>query len=149
MNEWPAILGSDGAGVVIKVGPDVARLKVGDYVYSCAPVGQNRFTPFQDAYLAREDLLFKRGNNISLADSCTIGACLLVTIRPCRPIIENVELTAQQTSSLCLLGGAGLELPEDGNKAQEKDEWVVVLGGSGNVGQFAIQVAPPALQNFY
>lgn len=125
VNEWPAILGSDGAGVVIEVGPDVARLKVGDYVYSCAPVGQNRFTPFQDAYLAREDLLFKRGNNISLEDSCTIGTCLL-------------------TSSLCLLGGAGLELPDDVNKSQEKDEWIVVLGGSGNVGQFAIQVATRA-----
>ncbi|KAH7220294.1 chaperonin 10-like protein [Fusarium oxysporum] len=121
VNEWPAILGSDGAGVVIEVGPDVARLKAGDYVYSCAPVGQNRFTPFQDAYLAREDLLFKRGNNISLEDSCTIGTCLL-------------------TSSLCLLGGAGLELPGDVIKSQEKDEWIVVLGGSGNVGQFAIQL---------
>lgn len=144
VNEWPAILGSDGAGVVIEVGPDVARLKAGDYVYSCAPVGQNRFTPFQDAYLAREDLLFKRCNNISLEDSCTIGTCLLVTMRPRRPITEDVKLTAQQTSSLCLLGGAGLELPGDVNKSQEKDEWIVVLGGSGNVGQFAIQVATRA-----
>ncbi|KAF5550068.1 zinc-binding alcohol dehydrogenase domain-containing protein [Fusarium napiforme] len=121
VNEWPAILGSDGGGVVIEVGPDVARLDVGDYVYSCAPVGQNRFTPFQDAYLAQEDLLFKLGDNISLEDSCTIGACLL-------------------TSTLCLLGGAGLEVPTDGNKAEEKDEWIVILGGSGNVGQFAIQL---------
>ncbi|QGI69963.1 hypothetical protein CEK26_002296 [Fusarium fujikuroi] len=121
VNEWPAVLGSDGAGVVIEVGPDVTRLKVGDYVYSCAPVGQNRFTPFQEAYLAREDLLFKKGDNISLEDSCTIGACLL-------------------TSTLCLLSGAGLELPNDDNKAQERDEWIVVLGGSGNVGQFAIQL---------
>ncbi|KAH7154304.1 chaperonin 10-like protein [Fusarium sp. MPI-SDFR-AT-0072] len=121
VNEWPAILGSDGAGVVIEVGPGVTRLKVGDYVYGCAPVGQNRFTPFQDAYLAREDLLFKRGSNISLEDSCTIGTCLLVTMRPHRPITEN--------------------LPDDGNKAQEKDEWIVILGGSGNVGQFAIQLS--------
>jgi NADPH:quinone reductase-like Zn-dependent oxidoreductase len=96
VNEWPAILGSDGAGVVIEVGPDVTRLKVGDYVYSCAPVGQNRFTPFQDAYLAREDLLFKRGTNISLEDSCTIGTCLLVTMRPHKSITENARLTAQQ-----------------------------------------------------
>lgn len=147
VSEWPAILGSDGAGVVIDVGPDVTRLKVGDYVYSCAPIGQNRFTPFQQAYLAREDSLFKMGNNISLEDSCTIGACLLVNMRACRPIIETVKLTAQQTSSLCLLSGAGLELPADGNKVQEKDEWIVVLGGSGNVGQFAIQVATRALQN--
>ncbi|KAF4340085.1 hypothetical protein FBEOM_5945 [Fusarium beomiforme] len=119
INEWPAILGSDGAGVVTEVGPDVTRLKVGDYVYSCAPIGQNRFTPFQDAYLAREDLLFKRDTNITLEDSCTIGVGLL-------------------TSSLCLLAGARVELPEDGNKAPDKDEWIVILGGSGNVGQFAL-----------
>ncbi|KAF9781025.1 hypothetical protein IL306_014722 [Fusarium sp. DS 682] len=125
VNEWPAVLGSDGAGVVIEVGPDVTRLKVGDYVYSCAPVGQNRFTPFQDAYLAREDLLFKRGTNITLEESCTIGAGLLVRMRPRIP-------------HLCLLAGAGLELPRDGTKAPDRDEWIVVLGGSGNVGQFAL-----------
>jgi NADPH:quinone reductase-like Zn-dependent oxidoreductase len=31
-------------------------------------------------------------------------------------------------------------LPSPGTKAEEKDEWIVVLGGSGTVGQFAVQV---------
>lgn len=48
-----------------------------------------------------------------------------------------------QTSSLCLLAGGDLKLPEEGIKAPEKDEWIVVLGGSGTVGQFAVQVKTP------
>jgi NADPH:quinone reductase-like Zn-dependent oxidoreductase len=38
------------------------------------------------------------------------------------------------------LAGTDLELPEEGVKAPEKDEWVVILGGSGSVGQYAVQV---------
>jgi NADPH:quinone reductase-like Zn-dependent oxidoreductase len=34
-----------------------------------------------------------------------------------------------------------LKLSEDGTKALEKDEWIVVLGGTGTVGQFAVQIA--------
>lgn len=34
-----------------------------------------------------------------------------------------------------------LLLSEDGTKAAEKGEWIVVLGGSGTVGQFAVQIA--------
>lgn len=34
-----------------------------------------------------------------------------------------------------------LLLSRDGTKAAEKDEWIVVLGGSGTVGQFAVQIA--------
>ncbi|KAM0560091.1 hypothetical protein ACHAPJ_004051 [Fusarium lateritium] len=100
VNEWPAIIGSDCAGVVVDLGPDVTKLKRGDYVYGCAPLGQNQFTPFQDTFLVQED-----------------------------------------TSSLCLLAGAKLELPKEGVKAHQKDEWVVVLGGTGTVGQYAVQVA--------
>ena len=29
----------------------------------------------------------------------------------------------------------------DGTKGAEKDDWVVVLGGTGTVGQFAVQIA--------
>jgi NAD(P)-dependent dehydrogenase (short-subunit alcohol dehydrogenase family) len=34
-----------------------------------------------------------------------------------------------------------LKLSEDGTVASKKDEWVVVLGGTGTVGQFAVQIA--------
>lgn len=50
--------------------------------------------------------------------------------------------TITQTAGLCLLAGAGLELPKENKKAPQKDEWMVILGGSGTVGQFAVQVCP-------
>ncbi|KAF4965825.1 hypothetical protein FSARC_6418 [Fusarium sarcochroum] len=122
VNEWPAIIGSDCAGVVIDVGPDTTKLKSGDYIYGCAPLGQNRFTPFQDTFLVQEDVFLKKSSNLSVEDSCTIGVGLL-------------------TSSLCLLAGAKLKLPKEGAKADQKEEWVVVLGGTGTVGQYAVQLA--------
>ncbi|KAK7424263.1 hypothetical protein QQX98_000531 [Neonectria punicea] len=121
IKEWPAIIGSDCAAVVIDVGPDCTKLKAGDYVYGCAPLGQNRFTPFQDTFLVEERVFFKKSSNLSVEETCTIGVGLL-------------------TAGLCLLAGAELKLSEDGSKAPGKDEWVVVLGGSGSVGQFAVQV---------
>ncbi|KAH7165460.1 chaperonin 10-like protein [Dactylonectria macrodidyma] len=122
INEWPAIIGSDCAAVVTAVGPDCTKLSTGDYVYGCAPLGQNRFTPFQDTFLVDERVFFKKSSNLSVEDTCTIGVGLL-------------------TAGLCLLGGADLKLSEDGSKASEKDEWIVVLGGTGSVGQFAVQIA--------
>ncbi|CAM1506003.1 Fc.00g116400.m01.CDS01 [Cosmosporella sp. VM-42] len=122
INEWPAVIGSDCVGVVIKVGPDCTKLNLGDYVYGCAPLGQNKFTPFQEKFLVAEDIFFRKSSNLSVEDSCTIGVGLL-------------------TSSLCLLAGAGLKLPDKGVNAPGMDEWIVVLGGSGTVGQFAIQIA--------
>ncbi|KAH6989998.1 chaperonin 10-like protein [Ilyonectria destructans] len=122
VKEWPAILGSDCAGVVIEVGPDCTKLKPGDYVYGCAPLGQNNFTPFQETFLVNEDVFFKKPLKLSVEDGCTIGAGLL-------------------TSALCLLTGAGLEMPEQGANVPQKDEWIVILGGTGTVGQFAVQLA--------
>lgn len=122
INEWPAIIGSDCAAVVIDVGPHCTKLSVGDYVYGCAPLGQNRFTPFQDTFLVEERVFLKKSSNLSIEESCTIGVGIL-------------------TAGLCLLGGAELKLSEDGTKAPEKDEWIVVLGGAGSVGQFAVQIA--------
>ncbi|KAF7554780.1 hypothetical protein G7Z17_g2678 [Cylindrodendrum hubeiense] len=119
INEWPAIIGSDCAAVVIAVGPDCQKLSPGDYVYGCAPLGQNRFTPFQETFLVEEKVFLKKSPNLSIEETCTIGVGIL-------------------TAGLCLLGGAELELSEDGTKAPAKDEWIVVLGGTGSVGQFAI-----------
>jgi NADPH:quinone reductase-like Zn-dependent oxidoreductase len=34
-----------------------------------------------------------------------------------------------------------LSLSKEGTMAPEKDEWIVILGGTGTVGQFAVQIA--------
>ncbi|KAF5008933.1 hypothetical protein FDECE_4796 [Fusarium decemcellulare] len=122
VNEWPAVIGSDCVGLVVELGPDCTRLKRGDYVYGCAPLGQNKLTPMQETFLAQEDVFLRKSSNISIEEACTIGVGLL-------------------TAGLCLLAGTHLKLPNDGVKAQEKDEWIVVLGGSGTVGQFSVQIA--------
>jgi NADPH:quinone reductase-like Zn-dependent oxidoreductase len=46
----------------------------------------------------------------------------------------------EQTAALGILAGTKLDLPEVGATAAEKDEWIVVLGGSGCVGHFMVQV---------
>ncbi len=78
IDEWPAILGSDCAGVVIEVGPDCTKLELGDIVYGCAPLGQNKFTPFQETFLVDEGLFLKKSANLSVEEAATIGAGLLV-----------------------------------------------------------------------
>ncbi|KAK4129163.1 GroES-like protein [Parathielavia appendiculata] len=122
ISEWPAIIGSDCAGVVLEVGSGCERLKPGDYVYGCAPLGQNKFTPFQDAFLVEENVFLKKSDNLTVEETATVGAGLL-------------------TAGLCFLAGMELKLSEDGTRAPEKDEWVVILGGTGTVGQFAVQIA--------
>lgn len=79
ISEWPAIIGSDFAGVVVEVGPDTSRLKVGDYVCGVALLGRNRFAPFQQNFLVQEEIVLKKSPNVALEDSCTIGAGLLVS----------------------------------------------------------------------
>lgn len=78
VTEWPAVLGSDCVGVVVDVGPDCEKLQKGDYVFGCAPLGQNRFTPLQETFLVVEDVFFKKPANISVEEAATVGVGLLV-----------------------------------------------------------------------
>jgi len=45
-----------------------------------------------------------------------------------------------KTAALSLINGTDMKLPAPGEKAAEKDEWVVVIGASGSVGQYGVQV---------
>ncbi|KAH7361527.1 chaperonin 10-like protein [Plectosphaerella cucumerina] len=122
VQEWPAILGSDCAGVVVEIGPGCTRLQPGTRIFGCAPVGQNKLTPFQETFLVDERVFLKTPDNLSVEQSATIGVGLV-------------------TAALGILAGTKLDLPEVGATAAEKDEWIVVLGGSGCVGHFMVQLA--------
>jgi NADPH:quinone reductase-like Zn-dependent oxidoreductase len=76
--EWPAVLGTDGCGVVLDVGEGCTKLKKGDYVFGCSRVGQNSYTPYQDTFLVDEDIIIKKSDNITLEEACTIGVGLEV-----------------------------------------------------------------------
>jgi len=84
VESWPAVLGSDFSGVVTEVGEDSTRLKKGDYVYGCALIGRNDYTPFQETFIVDEDIVFKKGEKFSHEEASTIGAGLLVRSIPIR-----------------------------------------------------------------
>ena len=78
VTEWPAIIGSDACAVVLETGEGCTKLKKGDHVYSCMLIGQNRYSPFQDTYLVKEDLVFLKTPTLSIEQGCTVGAGLMV-----------------------------------------------------------------------
>lgn len=82
INEWPAVIGSDCVGVVLEVGPECTKLHVGDQVYGCAPLGQNKFTPFQETFLVDENVFLRKDSNLSVEEATTVGAGLLVWYFP-------------------------------------------------------------------
>ncbi|KAK5660591.1 hypothetical protein OQA88_13151 [Cercophora sp. LCS_1] len=122
VTSWPAVIGSDVAGIVISTGPSCTKLAAGDHIYGCVPIGLTKFSPFQETFLVEEDWVFKKGDNIGLEEGCTIGAGVL-------------------TAALALIDGQGVGLPAHGTNVEEKDSWVVVMGGSGSVGRYACQLA--------
>jgi NADPH:quinone reductase-like Zn-dependent oxidoreductase len=122
VTSWPAVIGSDLSGVVLETGPDCKKLSKGDLVYGCAPVGISQFSPFQETFLVNEEWVFKKSENVALDAACTVGSGLL-------------------TAALTLIDGQNLTLPAPGTKAEEKDSWIIVMGGSGSVGQYCCQLA--------
>jgi len=122
ITSWPAVIGSDVSGLVLETGPDCKKIKKGDYVFTCVPIGISEFSPFQETFLVEEDWVFKKGDNVDLEEACTVGAGIF-------------------TAGLVLLDGQKLELPSAGTKAPQKDSWVIVMGGSGSVGRYCVQLA--------
>ena len=80
VNEWPAVLGSDFAAVVIELGEGCTRLDAGDYVFGCSLIGQNKYTPFQDTFLVDEDLVFKKADGMSVETASATAVGLLVRL---------------------------------------------------------------------
>lgn len=107
--DYPAILGSDIAGVVTEVGQDVTKFAVGEAVY-----GNNEMTNggegFAEYVAVDESLLAKKPDQVTFEQAATLG------IAP---------LTAYQ-------------LVHDTGHIQNGDH-VFIKGGSGGVGTFAAQ----------
>lgn len=50
------------------------------------------------------------------------------------------SLTESKTAALGIFNGLKLKLPDPKALPKVQDEWVVILGGAGSVGQYAVQV---------
>jgi len=117
---WPIVLGCDASGTVVEVGEGVTKFKKGDGAFGCTRLGIPGHGTFQEYFLMDEERTFKRPANISVPQAATIGVGVLTA---------------------CLGLNVGTHIGLAAKAVDENSKWVIVLGGAGGVGQFAVQIA--------
>ena len=125
---FPIGLGVDASGTIVSVGSNVPtshpHLTPGSHVCGCTRLGTRGYNTAQEFFLMDAIVTIPKPKNISLQQAATVGVGAL-------------------TACLGLFNGLGLEVPKDVEKGlpEEKDDWIVVLGGASSVGKFAVQIA--------
>ncbi|QRV98332.1 Zinc-binding dehydrogenase [Ceratobasidium sp. AG-Ba] len=121
VEDFPAVLGTDGAGIIESVGPDVTNFKKGDKVFfqGLYKPGSD-FATFQEYALVDTEVLAKVPSNINDDQAATI------------PL-------GSVTSVVGLFQKSGIAFPANGPTAEGKS--ILIFGGSSSVGQFGIQLA--------
>lgn len=71
VEEWPAVFGLDGAGIVEAVGESVSTVKPGGEVFSLAGMG-NRAGSFQELYTVASNLVAKKPSSWSFEEAATV-----------------------------------------------------------------------------
>ncbi|TCD61761.1 hypothetical protein EIP91_007963 [Steccherinum ochraceum] len=125
VKEYPAILGSDAAGVVVAVGEGVADFAVGDRVLYQGYF-TNRLSTFKQYSVFPSELVAKIPDTITFDQAATVPLALA-------------------TAALGLYNagnGVGLVAPwKEGGRGKYAGQPLVLLGGSTSVGQFVLQLA--------
>ncbi|QRV98333.1 Zinc-binding dehydrogenase [Ceratobasidium sp. AG-Ba] len=120
IDEFPAVLGTDGAGIIESVGSEVTGFEKGDKVFFQGLLKPVDFATFQQYALVDTEVLAKVPQNISDDQAATI------------PL-------GSVTSLVGLFQKSGIAFPRDGPTATGKP--IFILGGSSSVGQYGIQLA--------
>ncbi|KAF8499317.1 GroES-like protein [Gautieria morchelliformis] len=125
--EYPAILGSDGAGIVEQVGEGVTAFKKGDKVLHQGTLRNDKAT-FQEYTTVPAEIVAKIPENISFDQAASIPLAIsTAAIGFYNPLGNR---------------GAGLIPPwEPTGKDKYKGQGILIFGGASSVGQFAIQLA--------
>ena len=113
---WPIVLGCDAGGSVVKAGAKTT-FKPGDRVFGCTRLGVPGHSTFQEYHL--------------------MDAVRTVLIPDALSYLQGSSLGVG-TFTACLGLFQGLKLEQT---ATPKDDWIVILGGAGSVGQYSIQIA--------
>jgi NADPH:quinone reductase-like Zn-dependent oxidoreductase len=125
IKEYPAVLGSDAAGVVMDIGSGVKRLRIGDRVFFQGIIGNYDSSTFQQYCKMPAELVSKTPENISDEEASGIMLATVAVV---------TALYAEE--------GHGMPPPwEEGGQNVGKGKSIVVIGGASSVGQYAIQMA--------
>lgn len=128
LEDYPAILGSDGAGEVYAVGSDVKGFNIGDRVTACFdgippfPKADYRRSSFQKFAVARASLTAKIPDSISFVDASVLPLCI-----------------TSAADGLFFDHGMQLALPQVDNP-KPNGQTVVVWAASSSIGTCAIQL---------
>ncbi|KAF3001093.1 hypothetical protein E8E14_005285 [Neopestalotiopsis sp. 37M] len=126
LQEFPAVAGSDAAGEIVAVGPEVSGFAEGDRIFFQGIIGRYDSSTFQQYCKMPAALVAKTPKNISDEQAAGISLATVAVL---------VAFYDKAT-------GHGLTAPwEQGGSEAGKGKAVVVLGGSSSVGQYAIQMA--------
>ena len=110
--ENPLTPGFDLAGSVVELGQNVKHIRVGDNVYGQAAVIRKGTGAFAEYAVAQEDCIARMPDNISFTDAAAVP---LSACSAYQALVEHAKL-----------------------KAGDK---ILIHGGSGGIGTFAIQLA--------
>jgi NADPH:quinone reductase-like Zn-dependent oxidoreductase len=99
-NKFPLILGHDVAGVVVKVGANVRRFKVGDEVY--ARPADFRVGAFAEFIAIHENDVARKPSNISMEEAASIP---LVGLTAWQALVEKARL--QKGQKVFIQAGSG------------------------------------------
>ncbi|WP_030259180.1 NADP-dependent oxidoreductase [Streptomyces violens] len=110
-HSFPLVLGADGAGEVVAVGPDVRRCTVGDQVFGQFQLVGRGGGSYADYAIAAEDAVAPAPRNVTYATSAAVPTA----------------------------GTAAYNLVEETRVAEGKR--VLVVGATGGVGTFVTQLA--------
>ena len=119
----PQVLGDGIAGTVVELGPEASKHKVGDVVFGFTWRSQAE-KGHQEYIVAPEYLFGKVPDNATMQQAVTL---------------PNNFVTVFHT----LTKDFGFELPwpkPDRYVPEQKDQWILIWGGSSSVGQFALQI---------
>ncbi len=112
-DESPAILGCDGAGIIVAIGEGVTKFQPGEEVYFCAGgLGKSYQGTYAEYAVVSEHLLALKPKTLSFAEA---AAAPLVLITAWESLSDRAQLSKNQT--------------------------VLIHGGAGGVGHVAIQLA--------
>ncbi|KAH8074797.1 GroES-like protein [Cristinia sonorae] len=126
VQEYPAILGTDSAGVVVALGDGVTNVAVGDRVLHQG-FFTNRKGTFKQYTIIDADLVAKIPDNLSFDQAATVPLAL---------VTSAIGLYSETRL------GAGLVAPwKEGGAGKYNGQPIVIFGGSSSLGQYALQLA--------